>query len=217
MIKFQNLLTEQDQDLKEKLKRGLKRVASVSHLVTSQINNNLNKFIENLDTEDFKAEFGDIKDVLGVGVFGAVFDLEGGKVLKITFDYHEAPFLFDLSKNARDGMVNVDKVVAFPFGDSKAYGIVRDGLTPIDESSYRRDANQVMRDLKRGRFDKSYKDKIKRNIKNALMSMYQMDSNWKGTHVGNLGIQNGNVVLYDGFSKNVDENESKIPVKSFQI
>jgi len=41
--------------------------------------------------------------------------------------------------------------------------------------------------------------------------MYKMDSNWRGTHPGNYGIQNGSVVLYDGFSKNIKVDESIIP------
>ncbi len=51
-----------------------------SHIVSEQVKNNMNKFIESFDVEKFESKFGKIKEFLGVGVFGAVFSLDNGKV-----------------------------------------------------------------------------------------------------------------------------------------
>ncbi len=217
MLKLKDLLSEADDDDDLKiLRNGLQNVRRKSHLVSGQIKNNIDEFIENLSVDKFREEFGKIKKFLGAGVFGAAFELSGSKVLKFTFDYHEAPFLYDLSKSPLKGMVSVDKVVAFSFGDSTAYGIVRDPLTPAPQSKHSSNIRVVLQDLKSGKFDKKYDSKIKRQAKTALMAMYNMDPSWRGTHLDNLGIQNGRVVLFDGFSKGVEKSASKVPKVDLQ-
>lgn len=216
MLKFKDLLNEADNKDVKILRNGLQNVRRRSHLVSSQIKNNIDEFLENLSKEKFKNEFGKVKKFLGAGVFGAAFELSGGKVLKLTFDYHEAPFLHDLSKNHIEGMVSVDRVVAFSFGDSTAYGIVRDPLTPAPQSKHSSDIRVVLRDLKSGKFDKNYDSEIKKQAKTALIAMYDMDPGWRGTHLDNLGIQNGRVVLFDGFSKGVERSASKVPKVDLQ-
>ena len=216
MLKFKDLLNEADNKDLKILRNGLQNVRRKSHLVSSQIKKNIDEFLENLNKDKFQKEFGKIKKFLGAGVFGAAFELQKGKVLKFTFDYHEAPFLHDLSKSPVEGMVSVDKTVAFSFGNSTAYGIVRDPLTPAPQSKYSSDIRMVLRDLKFGRFDKNYDSEIKKQAKTALMAMYDMDPNWRGTHLDNLGIQNGRVVLFDGFSKGVEKSASKVPKIDFQ-
>lgn len=213
MLKLKDLLKEQKQDHEDIkiLRRGLSSVQSRSHLVSDQIRKNIDQFFDNLSREEFVKEFGRVKDFLGAGVFGAAYKLQDGKVLKVTFDYHEAPFLYDLMQSPKEGMVDVDKVSAFPFGDTTAYGIVRDPLTPVTETQYRSEVREVLSDMKRGRFNKEYETQKKKEAKTALMSMYEMDPNWRGTHLENLGIQNGRVVLYDGFSKGVEKSASKVP------
>ncbi len=216
MVKLKDLLSEADNDDFKILRRGLQNVRRKSHLVSGQIKKNIDEFIENLSVEKFQKEFGKIKEFLGAGVFGAAFELQKGKVLKFTFDYHEAPFLHDLSKNPVKGLVDIDKVSAFSFGDSTAYGIVRDPLTPAPQSKHSSDIRMVLRDLKSGDFDKDYNSKIKKQAKTALIAMYDMDPSWRGTHLDNLGIQNGRVVLFDGFSKGVEKSASRVPKINLQ-
>jgi len=216
MFRLKDLLSEADNEDVKVLRDGLRNVRRRSHLVSGQIKKNIDEFIENLSIEKFQKEFGKIKKFLGAGVFGAAFELQGGKVLKFTFDYHEAPFLHGLSKSPVKGMVNVDKALAFSFGDSTAYGIVRDPLTPAPQSKHSSDIRVVLRDLKSGKFDKDYNSKIKKQAKTALMAMYDMDPSWRGTHLDNLGIQNGRVVLFDGFSKGVEKSALKVPKVNLQ-
>lgn len=216
MFRLKDLLSEADKGDMKTLRSGLQKVRRKSHLVSSQIKNNIDEFIENLSDDKFRKEFGKIKKFLGAGVFGAAFELQSGKVLKFTFDYHEAPFLHDLSKSPVKGMVNVDKVAAFSFGDSTAYGIVRDPLTPAPQSKHSSDIRVVLRDLKSRKFDKNYDSEIKKQAKTALRAMYNRDPSWRGTHLDNLGIQNGRVVLFDGFSKGVEKSASNVPKVDLQ-
>ena len=216
MLKLKDLLSEADSSDVKTLRSGLQEVRRKSHLVSSQIKKNIDEFFKNLSIEKFQKEFGKIKKFLGAGVFGAAFELSSGKVLKFTFDYHEAPFLHDLSKSTVEGMVSVDKARAFSFGDSTAYGVVRDPLTPAPQSKHSSDIRKVLRDLKSGRFDKNYDSEIMRQAKTALMAMFDMDPGWRGTHLDNLGIQNGRVVLFDGFSKGVEKSASKVPKVDLQ-
>lgn len=212
MIKLRSILKEAaGESTVEVLSPGFDAVKRISHLVTDQIRDNENHFFESLDVDKFHKTFGRPKSFLGAGVFGAVYDIGSGKVLKITFDYREAPFLYKLSKNPVDGMVRVDMVKRFPFGQAEAYGIVRDDLTPITRTKHRDSAYKVLEDMKYGDREIEYDDSVEREIQSALKSMYEMDPNWRGTHVENLGIQNGDIVLYDGFSKNVKYDPSIIP------
>lgn len=212
MTKFKSLLLETNKkNIKDILDEGLKRTVRNTHLVGDQIRNNKDQFLENLNAEKFVSVFGTPIGILGVGVFGVVYDLPKNKALKVTFDYYEAPFLHKLSKNPKEGLVNVDKVVSFSFGSSQAYGILRDELTPITQTNYYSEAREVLSDMKRGRRNKNYTSKKKEEIKEALQAMYDIDPDWDGTHIENLGIQNGNVVLYDGFSKNIDVSKDSIP------
>lgn len=211
-MRFKQILLEAErEEVISTLREGLERVARTSHLITSQIRDNKEQFLENLDVDKFISEFGKPTGILGVGVFGAVFDLSGRKALKITFDYYEAPFLYKISKNPRDGIVDIDKVVSFSFGDSTGYAIVRDELTPITQTDYYSEARSVLRDMKGGKRNKSYNSTKKQEVKRALEPMYEMDPNWDGTHIENLGVQGGEVVLYDGFSKNISVSKDSVP------
>ncbi|NPV13206.1 MAG: hypothetical protein HPY57_15675 [Ignavibacteria bacterium] len=174
--------------IKSILITGFETLMYNTHLVQDQVRNNLDDFISELDTKKFEAKFGKITKFLGAGVFGAVFQLNNGKILKITFDFHEAPFLYEYCKLKRTpGLVKIDDVFKIKFGDTNAYIITRD---PI----------QVVK-------NKDYPEEIKR----AQDAMYKISPIWRGTHEGNFGIQNGEVVLYDGFCKKAKVDESKIP------
>lgn len=207
----QILLNEDQAEIKTVLREGLELVVRRSHLVYDQISNNIDAFLDTLDPLKFRNQVGVPKKVLGAGVFGAVYDLAGNKVVKLTFDYREAPFLYKVSKNHIDGMVEVDEVFQTPFGDSTVYIIIRDDLTPITQTQYSRQASEVLSDMKYGDRDIEYEDPKKREIQAALQAMYDMDPNWRGTHLENIGIQNGNIVLYDGFSKGVKYDSSMVP------
>lgn len=212
MFKLRDIFEQvTDESTKEVLSSGFNKVARRSHLVSDQIYDNLERFLETLDVKKFERELGKPKKYLGAGVFGAVWDIGGGKVLKITFDYREAPFLYKLSKKSKKGMVDVDRVVRFPFGESQAFGIIRDELKPITQTKYSTAAHDVFYDMRHGDRDQLYQDPVKEKIQAALDSMYKMDPNWSGTHLENMGIQNGKFVLYDGFSKNVKYDPSKVP------
>lgn len=212
MKRLKNILLEvQREDDLQVLRHGLEKLQRKSHLVAGQVRNNKDHFLNNVDIEKFRKEFGEIKKFLGAGVFGAAFKLKNDKVFKLTFDYHEAPFLNDLQRNPREGMVEVDKVVSFPFGDTTAYGVVRDALIPVPSTKFSSEVRKVIRDLKAGRFEKEYQTKKAMEAKKALLSMYEMDPDWRGTHIDNLGVQNGEIVLFDGFSKGVEMNASSVP------
>lgn len=211
MIKLKTLLNENEDRAKDVLRKGLLNLLNTSHLVQKQVLNNLDTFIDNLNMAKFFTHFGRPIKFLGSGVFGSVFDIGRGKVLKITLDYVEAPFLYELLSNPINGMVTVDKVARFDFGESEAYGIVRDDLTPITKTKYRGKASEVMDDIEWRDEYLDYEDPVKIEVKKALQSMFDMDPNWRMTHIENLGFQNGNVVLYDGFSKNVVYPTSSIP------
>jgi len=172
---------------------GFKQLIRNTHLVGEQVKLNMYDFLSDLDVQKFENKFGKIIEFLGAGVFGAVFALENGKVLKITFDFHEAPFLYKYCLHGKtEGFVDVDSVYKIDFGSTSAYIIVRDEL------------EQVFNNFK---YLREYKDEIEI----AKQSMYNIDPNWRDTHLENLGIQNGKVVLYDGFSKNAEVDEKSIP------
>ena len=82
-------------DVDKILRKGFKELIERSHIVSDQVEDNMDKFIEEFDVEKFENKFGKIKEFLGVGVFGSVFSLDNGKIFKITFDFHEAPFLYE--------------------------------------------------------------------------------------------------------------------------
>jgi len=168
------------------LKDGFETLMFNTHLVQDQVRQNLDAFLDGLDTNKFESKFGKIKSFLGAGVFGAVFQLDNNKVLKITFDFHEAPFLYQYCKlDKTPGFVKVDDVFKIKFGNTNAYIVVRD---PVE-------------------FTKATDEEIQR----AKDAMYKISPVWRGTHAGNFGKQNGEVVLYDGFCKKAQVDETKIP------
>ena len=188
-LKFYESLLPNMDSTREILLDGFETLMNNTHLVEEQVNENLDDFLDNLDINKLESQFGKIKKFLGAGVFGCVFQLDNGKVLKFTFDFHEAPFLYEYCKlNQTEGFVKVDDVYKIDFGHTNCYIIVRDPIEVI--------TNQI---------------KYKEEIQKAKDAMYRMDKMWRGTHDGNFGIQNGKVVLYDGFSKNVPVNEKLIP------
>ena len=131
--KFNELSSNNDVLSKIILREGFESLIKRSHIVSEQVKNNLDKFIESFDVEKFESKFGKIKEFLGAGVFGAVFSLSNEKVFKITFDFHEAPFLYEwcfLKKTP--GLVKVDGVWKIPFGDSEAYLILRSPVEVLE-------------------------------------------------------------------------------------
>lgn len=173
-------------DEKEILRFGFETLMDNTHLVEDQVNDNLDKFLDELNLNKLETEVGKIVKFLGAGVFGAVFQLESGKAMKITFDFHEAPFVYKNCKQQEtDGLVKVDEVYKIKFGDTNAYIIIRDSLT-FDDTT----------------------DEEKQKAKDA---MYKISPVWRGTHPENFGRQNGKVVLYDGFCKKAPVDETEIP------
>jgi len=129
--KFNEMVSSNTKDI---LRKGFRSLIMRSHIVNQQVENNMDKFIDSLDIERFEMKFGKIVEFLGAGVFGAVFSLDNGKVFKITFDYHEAPFLYEYCMlNKTRGFVKVDGVWKIPFGDTEAYLILR---SPVDVLEY---------------------------------------------------------------------------------
>jgi len=190
--KFNELSSNNDQLVKSILREGFESLIKRSHIVSEQVKNNLDKFIESFDVEKFESKFGKIKEFLGAGVFGAVFSLSTENVFKITFDFHEAPFLYEccfLKKTP--GLVKVDGVWNIKFGDTNAYLILR---SPVDVLEY------------------SDFSKYDAEVERAANSMYDISPNWRGTHNGNYAFQDGEVVLYDGFCKKAPVDETKIPL-----
>jgi hypothetical protein len=190
--KFNELSSNNDVLSKIILREGFESLIRRSHIVSEQVKNNLDKFIESFDIEKFESKFGKIKEFLGAGVFGAVFSLDNEKVFKITFDFHEAPFLYEwcfLKKTP--GFVKVDGVWKIPFGDSEAYLILRSPVEVLDFSDF---------------------SKHKDEVEMAEKAMYDISPNWRGTHRGNFAFQDGEVVLYDGFCKKARVDETKIPL-----
>ena len=170
------------------LKQGFTQLMENTHLVEEQVNDNLDQFLDELDIEKFNHLFR-ITKFLGAGTFGAVFQMENGKILKITFDYLEAPFLYEYCKLQNiDGFVKVDDVFKINFGETFAYIIVRD---PVQTNLNYREYSE--------------------EIQHAKDAMYKISTSWRGTHPENFGLQNGKVVLYDGFCKKVKVDETKIP------
>lgn len=189
---------------KDILRQGFEHLIENTHLVGEQVSNNLDEFLT-LDTDKFEKIFGKIIKFLGAGVFGAVFALDNSKVLKITFDFVEAPFLYDFCLlNKTEGFVEVDAVYKIKFGETFAYIIVREPLKMIDK-----DISEVISDYKQGK-RKKYTG-LKQEVANALNAMYEIDPTWRGTHSANIAYQDGKVVLYDGFSKNIRLDDKKIP------
>ena len=177
---------------KDILRKGFKSLIMRSHIVSEQVKTNMDKFIDSLDIERFEMKFGTIEEFLGAGVFGAVFSLDNGKVFKITFDYHEAPFLYEYCMvNQTRGFVKVDGVWKIPFGDSEAYLILRSPVEVLEYSDFSKHEDEVER---------------------AANSMYDISPNWRGTHNGNYAFQDGEVVLYDGFCKKALVDGTKVPL-----
>lgn len=171
------------------LRQGFKTLIENTHLVAEQVEDNLDQFLEDLDLTKIESMFGRIVKFLGAGVFGAVFLLDNGKVLKITFDFHEAPFVYEYCKVRKTpGFVQVDDVFKIKFGESTAFIVVRDPIEVVKNMT-----------------------EYKTEIEMAKKSMYDISPVWRGTHDGNFGIQNGEVVLYDGFCKKAKIDESKVP------
>ncbi len=188
-MKYLKRFNESYDDTKEILRDGFDTLMINTHLVQDQVRDNLDTFLDNFDPIKLENKFGKIVKFLGAGVFGAVFQLDNGKILKITFDFHEAPFLYEYCKlKNTEGFVKVDDVYEINFGDTSAYIIVRDPIEVVK--------NQTT---------------LKDEIQKAKDAMYRIDKNWRGTHAANFGIQNGEVVLYDGFSKNAKVDKNKIP------
>ena len=190
--KFNELSSNNDVLSKIILREGFESLIKRSHIVSEQVKNNLDKFIESFDIEKFESKFGKIKEFLGAGVFGAVFSLDNEKVFKITFDFHEAPFLYEwcfLKKTP--GFVKVDGVWKIPFGDSEAYLILRSPVEVLEYSDFSKHEDEVER---------------------AANSMYDISPNWRGTHNGNYAFQDGEVVLYDGFCKKALVDGTKVPL-----
>jgi len=176
---------------KDILRKGFRSLIMRSHIVSEQVENNMDKFIDYLDIERFESRFGKIQEFLGAGVFGAVFSLDNGKVFKITFDYHEAPFLYEYCMlHKTPGFVKVDGVWKIPFGDTEAYLILR---SPVEVLEYRDFSTHEA------------------EVEKAANSMYDISPNWRGTHNGNYAFQDGEVVLYDGFCKKAVVDETKVP------
>jgi 8-oxo-dGTP pyrophosphatase MutT (NUDIX family) len=187
------------------LKDGLKKLFH-SHIVGQQVQDNLDSFINNLDTAAFEVSFGEPVKFLGNGVFGSVFSLRNNKILKITFDYREAPFLNKYCINGKTpGLVNVDSVSKIKFGNIYAYITIRDNITVYKDVNKINTAFNLIS-------TKGHTDvKEINNIMIALNAMYKIDPKWRGTHANNIGIQNGKIVLYDGFSKNIKLDDFDIP------
>ena len=82
-----------EQLVKSVLRGGFEALVMRSHIVSDQVEDNMDKFIEEFDIEKFENKFGKIKEFLGVGVFGSVFSLDTGKIFKITFDFKEKEYI----------------------------------------------------------------------------------------------------------------------------
>ena len=190
--RFNELTSNNDVLAKSLLRKGFQALIMRSHIVSEQVENNMDKFIDSLDIERFEMKFGKIQEFLGAGVFGAVFSLDNGKVFKITFDYHEAPFLYEycLLKQT-PGFVKVDGVWNIKFGDTNAYLILRSTVDVLEFGEF-----------------STHKDEVEM----AEQAMYDISPNWRGTHRGNFAFQDGEVVLYDGFCKKAAVDETKIPL-----
>lgn len=201
---------------KELLYKGLSNVASNSHIVNDQISDNLEIFLRDLNVGKLiEAIGGDIKSVLGNGAFGGVFELDNNKVMKVTFDYREAPFVYEYGlKKRTKGIVKVDKVFKIKFGSTYAYLIIRKPLIFIKNTKM---INDIIYDLKENGVSdeivKKYREigGLEYKIFLAFKAMYNMDPNWRGTHSGNVAKQKGQIVLYDGFSKNIKLSDEEIP------
>lgn len=181
------------------IQEGLVELLKTTHLVKSQILDNMREYIASFDDKKFSRKIGTIKKFYSSGVFGSAFQLNDGKTFKLTFDFKEVPFLYMYSyKSHVPGFVVVDKIYEDDFGDSKCFYIVRDPVQKIIESDK---VEEVISDYKKGKRNVSYTDPLKTEVSKSLQAMYTMDPNWRGTHFNNIAIQNGKVVLYDGFSK----------------
>jgi hypothetical protein len=183
------------------VQEGLLKLVETTHLVERQIQENLPDYIQEFDEGKFSHKIGMIKKVLESGVFGVVFSLSNGKIFKLTLDFKEAPFLYKYCyKTKTVGFVEVDKVYEDDFGKTKCFYVVRDPVKRIADAA---SVNEVMRHYKAGQRNVRYNHPVKDGVSRALQAMYNLDNNWRGTHIDNLATQNDKVVLYDGFSKNV--------------
>lgn len=186
-MKYLKKFNENSQsDSKSILEYGFRILIRNTHLVGDQVNSNMDKFLSNLDIDKLESKFGRIVKFLGAGVFGSVFELDNDKVMKITFDFHEAPFLYRYCRGT-EGLVEIDEIFKINFGETFAYIIVRDPIEVIEHGEYEGE---------------------KELSKNA---MYKISPEWRGTHSDNFGIQNNKVVLYDGFCKKSEVDETEVP------
>jgi len=184
-MKYLKRFNENIDNTKTILQDGFDTLMNNTHLVQDQVRHNLDAFLDGLDINKLETKIGKIVKFLGSGVFGTVYQLDTGKVLKFTFDFHEAPFVYEYCKlQGIDGFVKVDDVFKIKFGNTNAYIIIRDPIQIV----------------KRGE-----------DTQKAKEAMYKISPSWRGTHPGNFGTQNGEVVLYDGFSKDAKVDETKIP------
>lgn len=196
MIRLQEIAEHRNIQL---IQEGLDELLQTTHLVGSQVQDNIRAYVETFDDNKFSRKVGTITKFLGSGVFGAVFQLSDGKTFKMTFDFKEAPFLYVYCYKAHTpGFVEVDRMYEDKFGNSKCFYIVRD---PIKKITDKGKVDQVLWDYKSGKRNMTYTDPLQNGVSKALQTMYNMDGEWRGTHAANLAIQNGQVVLYDGFSK----------------
>lgn len=211
MILLTEILSSEKPNLKF-IENGLHHLISTTHLVADQIKNNIEEYKSNFNEHKFSNKIGSIKSFLGSGVFGAVFRLSDNKTFKLTLDHKEAPFLYKYCyQNNTPGFVVVDKMYTDQFGDSHCFYIVREQIKKISDSQK---VNAVISDYKNGGRNLKYEnDGIKNGVSFALQAMYNIDNDWRGTHSENVAIQNGKIVLYDGFSKKA--TPSNVNVEKF--
>ena len=183
----------------EFIRDGLVELSHTTHLVGQQLKDNIDEYVSNFDDDRFSHKIGTITKFLGSGVFGAVFQLSSGKTFKMTFYFREAPFLYVYCyKSHTPGFVEIDEIYEDDFGKTQCFYIVREPIKKIGPTTK---VDQVINDYKNGGRNLTYNDPLKDGVSKSLQTMYNMDGNWRGTHSANLAIQNGQVVLFDGFSK----------------
>lgn len=190
------------------------KTAMLSHIVQSQITDNIEVFLSNLDIDKFRDIYGNITGIVGYGAFGCVFKLSNNNVMKITFDYKEAPFLYKYSIIEKvPSIVKVHKIDKIKFGNTYAYVIIRDSIKMIKND---RIVNDVINFLKMNKLSADTETHFKKiggleyKIYKVLESIYKIDNNWRGTSSENIGVQKGRIVLFDGFPKNIDLDDSMI-------
>jgi len=199
------------------IRNGIIKLSETSHILDSEKTKyNLELFLKSLDIKKLTNTIGgNIINVLGTGVFGCAFSLDNKKVMKITFDYREAPFIYKYGyQSETNGIVKIDDIFKIKFGEIYAFIIIRDPLKMLSDINI---TNDVIDDLKLNGVTNDIITKytklggIKYEIFKALKSMYDIDPTWRGTHAMNIAIQGNNIVLYDGFSKNIKLSDESIP------